>query len=138
MFNASLQPNIDSTAGQTAQDSRITSNANKQPKMSGATNATAAAVEAATADEDSADQFAPNETILQLVAQIPNHPLQKIAQKLIVDRPKNNFESHPKNSGGNNTSSSIESPIPSTTSAYRVGCTRSESNVLIKDSFHRS
>lgn len=34
------------------------------------------------------EQMAPNETILQLVAQIPNHPLQKIAQRLITDQSK--------------------------------------------------
>lgn len=31
------------------------------------------------------EQIAPNETILQLVAQIPNHPLQKMAQRLIAE-----------------------------------------------------
>lgn len=31
------------------------------------------------------EQAAPNEAILQLVAQIPNHPLQKMAQRLISE-----------------------------------------------------
>lgn len=51
-------------------------------------------------NDDVSNQLAPNETILQLVAQIPNHPLQKIAQKLIVDRPKSSMESHSKNTLG--------------------------------------
>lgn len=67
-----------------------------------------------------ADQFAPNETILQLVAQIPNHPLQKIAQKLIVDRPKSASESHSKNGSGNNTATTNESTISSTSSECAI------------------
>lgn len=53
-----------------------------------------------TINSDPTDQNAPNETILQLVAQIPNHPLQKIAQKLIVDRPRSASDPHCKNANG--------------------------------------
>lgn len=65
-------------------------------------------------DDDAADQIAPNENILQLVAQIPNHPLQKFAQKLLVDRPKALAESHFKNATGDNTPPKTNSPTTST------------------------
>lgn len=45
------------------------------------------------------EQLAPNEAILQLVAQIPNHPLQKMAQRLILDSDgKNGTAGSPKTS----------------------------------------
>lgn len=70
---------------------------------------------ASASDDDASNQFAPNETILQLVAQIPNHPLQKIAQKLIVDLPKsaaneNYFKTN------DDATSTTEATITSTTS----------------------
>lgn len=70
-------------------------------------------------DDDAANQFAPNETILQLVAQIPNHPLQKIAQKLIVDLPKTATENYFKTATSDDTASTTEATITSTTSKNR-------------------
>lgn len=67
-------------------------------------------------DDDASNQFAPNETILQLVAQIPNHPLQKIAQKLIVDLPKTATENYFKTTAADDTASMTEATITSTTS----------------------
>lgn len=67
-------------------------------------------------DEDATNQFAPNETILQLVAQIPNHPLQKIAQKLIVDLPKTATENYFKTATSDDTAATTEATITSTTS----------------------
>lgn len=94
----------------------------QQSKMSPITNETITATcnDLSTIDNDTIDQFAPNETILQLVAQIPNHPLQKIAQKLIVDRPRSNSESHSKNANGNNNQTTNESTISSATSKFLV------------------
>lgn len=91
----------------------------QQSKMSPITNEmiTATSNDLSANDNDTIDQFAPNETILQLVAQIPNHPLQKIAQKLIVDRPRSNSESHSKNANGNNQT---DSTISSATSEYSI------------------
>ena len=51
------------------------------------------------ANESVENADAPNETILQLVAQIPNHPLQKIAQRLITDQPKAGAEALDKTAG---------------------------------------
>lgn len=65
-------------------------------------------------EEDAAEQMAPNENILQLVAQIPNHPLQKFAQKLLIDRPKAISESHSKNASDDTTSPKASSPTTST------------------------
>lgn len=65
-------------------------------------------------DDDSIEQIAPNENILQLVAQIPNHPLQKFAQKLLVDRPKAISESHSKNASDDTTPPKTNSPTTST------------------------
>lgn len=61
---------------------------------------------------DATEQITPNENILQLVAQIPNHPLQKFAQKLLVDRPKAIQESHSK-SASEDTPSKTNSPTTS-------------------------
>lgn len=65
-------------------------------------------------DDDATEQMSPNENILQLVAQIPNHPLQKFAQKLLVDRPKAISESHSKNSSDDTTPPKTNSPTTST------------------------
>lgn len=62
---------------------------------------------------DASEQITPNENILQLVAQIPNHPLQKFAQKLLVDRPKAISESHSK-IASEDTPSKTNSPTSST------------------------
>lgn len=67
-------------------------------------------------EDDATNQFAPNETILQLVAQIPNHPLQKIAQKLIVDLPKTATENYFKTATGDDSVATTEATITSTTS----------------------
>lgn len=74
---------------------------------------------ASASDDDATNQFAPNETILQLVAQIPNHPLQKIAQKLIVDLPKTATENYFKTVTSDDTASTTEATITSTTSKNR-------------------
>lgn len=68
----------------------------------------------AVSDDDGPEQIAPNENILQLVAQIPNHPLQKFAQKLLVDRPKAITESHSKNALDETTPQKTNSPTTST------------------------
>lgn len=65
-------------------------------------------------EDESIEQIAPNENILQLVAQIPNHPLQKFAQKLLVDRPKAISESHSKNASDDTTPPKTNSPTTST------------------------
>lgn len=65
-------------------------------------------------ENDATEQIAPNENILQLVAQIPNHPLQKFAQKLLVDRPKAISESHSKNALDDTTPPKTNSPTTST------------------------
>lgn len=65
-------------------------------------------------ENDATEQIAPNENILQLVAQIPNHPLQKFAQKLLVDRPKALSESHSKNASDDTTPPKTNSPTTST------------------------
>lgn len=65
-------------------------------------------------DDDSVENIPPNENILQLVAQIPNHPLQKFAQKLLVDRPKAISESHSKNASDDTTPPKTNSPTTST------------------------
>lgn len=61
-------------------------------------------------DDETVDQIAPNENILQIVAQIPNHPLQKFAQKYLVDRPKSTTESHSKCATGDTTPNINTSP----------------------------
>lgn len=71
-------------------------------------------------DDDTVDQNAPNENILQLVAQIPNHPLQKFAQKLLVDRPKATSESHSKSASGETTPPKHNSPTASTSKSLLV------------------
>lgn len=66
-------------------------------------------------EEDASEQIAPmNENILQLVAQIPNHPLQKFAQKLLDQRPKSASELHSKNATDNLTQPKTNSPTSST------------------------
>lgn len=71
-------------------------------------------------EEDVAEQIAPNENILQLVAQIPNHPLQKFAQKLLVDRPKALSESHSKNASDDTTPPKTNSPTTSTSKCFSI------------------
>lgn len=78
----------------------ISKQLNLQQALGGVVNAAAAtaAADAVTRATNELLQFgaglecnepiAPNETILQLVAQIPNHPLQKIAQRLLADQSK--------------------------------------------------
>lgn len=61
-------------------------------------------------DDETTEQLAPNENILQIVAQIPNHPLQKFAQKYLVDRPKSTTESHSKSATGDTTPNKNASP----------------------------
>lgn len=65
-------------------------------------------------EEDTTEQIASNENILQLVAQIPNHPLQKFAQKLLMDRPKAVSELHSKNALDDSTPPKTTSPTTST------------------------
>lgn len=65
-------------------------------------------------EEDTTEQIASNENILQLVAQIPNHPLQKFAQKLLVDRPKAVSELHSKTPLDDTTPPKTTSPTTST------------------------
>lgn len=61
-------------------------------------------------DDEASEQTAPNENILQIVAQIPNHPLQKFAQKYLVDRPKSTAELHFKSAPGDTTPNKNTSP----------------------------
>lgn len=65
-------------------------------------------------ENDATEQIAPNVNILQIVAQIPNHPLQKFAQKLLIDRPKAVSESHSKNASDDTTPPKTNSPTTST------------------------
>lgn len=69
-------------------------------------------------DDDNTDQNAPNENILQLVAQIPNHPLQKFAQKLLIEKPKATSESHSKSATGESTPPKNASPAASTSKHF--------------------
>lgn len=80
------------------------------------TNSESLRTSTSVSEDDATNQFAPNETILQLVAQIPNHPLQKIAQKLIVDLPKTATENYFKTATSDDTTSTTEATITSTTS----------------------
>lgn len=72
-----------------------------------------------TSEDDASEQITPNENILQLVAQIPNHPLQKSAQNFLVDRPKAMSESHSKSASDDTTPPKTNSPTTST-SKYLV------------------
>lgn len=72
-------------------------------------------------DEETAEQTAPNENILQIVAQIPNHPLQKFAQKYLVDRPKSTTESHSKSATGDTTPNKNNSPT-TPSSKFNIEC----------------
>lgn len=97
----------------------ISKQLNLQQALGGVVNAAAAsaaadAVNRATnellqfsAGRECNEQIAPNENILQLVAQIPNHPFQKIAQSFLSDQSKLSGDSKNKNSNSECHSDSI-------------------------------
>lgn len=65
-------------------------------------------------DDETAKQTIQSEQILQLVAHMPNHPLQKQAQRYFVDKPKSPMDLHSKSATGETTPNKNTSPTTPT------------------------